>query len=175
MVTAYRLAALHVRHLWVIAPISSMDDVALSGGIIKACTNLINLACRIPALEGSITSHISFRHTRLKHLTLMQDAEMMLNPRTAGPSASAANTERLLAQITHLRIARAAPRFDYPTLKFSSLTHLSYDGDVYDREPILLGDMPVLEQVIVTIRTPWVQNQGIEVLPKDPRVYHEEV
>jgi hypothetical protein len=61
--------------------------------------------------------------------------------------------KKLLAQITHLRVANNLARVakpEKPTLHFSSLTHLSYHGHVHDAQPVLVGNMPALEQIVVT-------------------------
>lgn len=84
----------------------------IQSGAIRTCTNLHSFACP-PRL-----------------LRYVWESECQLF----------ANTGQLLAQITHLRVvARAVSRSDNLTLKFASLTHLSYDENAKEVSSVLLG------------------------------------
>ena len=172
MIRGHPETAQHVRHLWIIAGISAKDEIGTGGAIIRECRNLTSLACRLNALQAAIVFQVSFRHTELKYLTLLEDISSIKKLHGIGRSYFKQNldstcAEQLLAQITHLRIPGPVSPPNHPT-SFSKLTHLSYD-DVLDNVPVPIGDMPLLKQVVVTLRSSR-RFQPIET-PKDPRLH----
>lgn len=144
----YPGAASYVHHLWTIS--SGKMEIA----IVRACTNLISLACQSKILT-SISSMPIFKHTALHELTVMTVwspwEDVMCAP----------HAEQLCSQITHLRHFEGLPA-DFPAKGLTALEHLSFASHIY-RDSLMkhlsrLGDMKTLESIVVT--TSWPRATG---------------
>lgn len=159
MINRHESLALYVHHLWISPPVSPAEDVSICAPIIRACTNLSNLACRVKALQAAILFVTPFLHTRIKHLTIMESVSNLccvpqtrhMNALETGGSQAVPSADLLLDQITHFR-SPVYPRETPQKLRFANLTHWSYRGDKgsFTRGPDIIGEMPALEQVTVT-------------------------
>ncbi|KAF9447303.1 hypothetical protein P691DRAFT_802628 [Macrolepiota fuliginosa MF-IS2] len=169
LLQTYPDAAQFVQHLWT----TSCTKTELS--IVRACTNLISLACQSKLLV-SISSMPTFSHTSLRELTIMTIwspwEDVMCTPHAA----------QLCSQITHLRHFEGLPP-DFPANELTSLKQLSFASHIY-RDFLLrhisrLGDMKTLEDIVVT--TSWQRGtgaapqelaKGLQAIDKRLRVVH---
>jgi len=152
----YPSAASYVQHLWTIS--SGKTEIA----IVRACTNLISLACQSTVLT-SISSMPTFNHTALRELTVMTVwspwEDVMCAP----------HAEQLCSQITHLRHFEGLPP-DFPTKELTALKHLSFASHIY-RDFLVkhlsrLGDMKTLDSIVVTTSWPRATGTAPEDLAK---------
>jgi len=169
LLQAYPDAAQYVQHLWTTS--STKREIA----IVRACTNLISLACQSKLLV-SISSMHTFKHTSLRELTIMTIwspwEDVMCTP----------HATQLCSQITHLRHFEGLPP-DFPTNDLVSLKQLSFASHIY-RDFLLrhisrLGDMKTVEDIVVT--TSWQRGtgaapqelaKGLQAIDKRLRVVH---
>lgn len=170
LLARYPTIASFVHHLW--TPSANKPEVS----IVRACTNLVTLACQSKLLM-SITTMPTFVHTSLRELTMMTVwspwEELMITP----------HATHLCSQITHIRQFEALPP-DFPVNELTSLKHLSFASHIYrdflTKHAGRLCDMKSLESVVVTTSwqratspaTPEELAKGLQAIDKRLRVVH---
>jgi hypothetical protein len=113
------LIAPRIRSLWFIAGVKADVERTAGLNILKKCTGITHLACRINLLNVLVCKSEGLVHHGLRHLTLVEPKvpwRLILSQPTA---------RQLFRQLTHLRVS-GGTAFVKPDFCFASLSHLSF-------------------------------------------------
>ena len=108
-----------IRSLWFIAGVKADVERTTGLDILKKCTGITHLACRINLLSALVSESQALVHHGLRHLTLIE-AIVPWKLLLSQPAAC-----QLFMQLTHLRVSGGS-QFVKPDFCFASLSHLSF-------------------------------------------------
>jgi hypothetical protein len=169
--------AQRVRNIWFVAGIEASEECKIGGAILRACTNVTHMACKINLLR-SLIHHDSFSPSNLVDLTLIENRIPWREIFTSD------NGRKLFSQLTHFRSC-GGNQFVIPKFCFASLTHLSLACHGLSNccapwldpslSPFTTDCFPALQQVVPTIpyldcRYSNARRLRTEGLKIDPRV-----
>jgi hypothetical protein len=148
----------HICSLWFIPGVKAGVECTAGLNVLKTCTDITHLACRINLLDVLVCDSDSLVHRKLSHLTLVETMVpwgQLLNQ----PAA-----HQLFMQLTHLRVS-GGTRFVKPDFGFASLSHLLFtchnlssltststsSSTSASFIPIPSAQFPVLQQIVLSI------------------------